>query len=348
VNPYHHAVSSAKLHGGRAEDYLQLHQWFDESKAFFPDFRHRALRHHAEGIFLAERIFGPTLTNSAGRIVPVRVLSEQHVKEDLGRIPTVQDWLECLAPQSWMIRSGKVEACQPKSSSSRPPEEPVIDLNELCKSPRDSEGGADSGEKDNDEPARFRNHYQCPKCGGSWSDDWSAACDDDCPHCGERHVPPVESEDLPAERQEAPADSRPSHTPCAGPDQLTKDQLAAIVRALQEHMFLDLDAREGDFWNPDKQVSPSDLYEHVYGLLEQHGVCPSEELLLRERQRATILAALRHWQNGPGNDINQARAEFGQFDNLQPLTADQIDDLCEQINQADQLWPLDTSEPALP
>ncbi len=27
------------------------------------DFRHRALRHHAEGIFMAETIFGSTITH---------------------------------------------------------------------------------------------------------------------------------------------------------------------------------------------------------------------------------------------------------------------------------------------
>ncbi len=70
MNPYHHALSSARKHGGEPHDYLPLHAWFDESKAFFPDIRHRALRHHAEGIFLAERIFGPTLTNREGRVIP--------------------------------------------------------------------------------------------------------------------------------------------------------------------------------------------------------------------------------------------------------------------------------------
>ena len=27
---YHHALSSAKKWGGTAEDYMQLHNWFDE------------------------------------------------------------------------------------------------------------------------------------------------------------------------------------------------------------------------------------------------------------------------------------------------------------------------------
>jgi hypothetical protein len=106
MNPFHHAESSARRYGGAAEDYLALHQWFDESKAFFPDVRHRALRHHAEGIFLAEKIFGPVLRTSTGRDVPSRFVGEQHVKEDLGWIPTVQDWLSCMSVQPWMLRVG--------------------------------------------------------------------------------------------------------------------------------------------------------------------------------------------------------------------------------------------------
>ena len=104
MHPYHHAESSARKYGGKPEDYLPLHQWFDESKAFFPDIRHRALRHHAEGIFLCERLFGVTLVNSQGREVPVRFLGEQHVQEDLRWIPTAQDWLRCIKPEPWMLR----------------------------------------------------------------------------------------------------------------------------------------------------------------------------------------------------------------------------------------------------
>jgi hypothetical protein len=102
AHPLQHAQSSARKFGGKPEDYLAIHNCFDESKSFFTDFRHRALRHHAEGIFLAERIFSVTLVNSDGERVPVRYVGEQHVKEDLGRIPTVQDWLSQISPQRWM------------------------------------------------------------------------------------------------------------------------------------------------------------------------------------------------------------------------------------------------------
>jgi hypothetical protein len=89
---YHHALSSVKKWGGTPEDFLPLHQWFDESKSITADFRHRALRHHAEGIFMLERFFGPTLTLSTGRVVPVRLIGEQHVREDLGFIPSFADF----------------------------------------------------------------------------------------------------------------------------------------------------------------------------------------------------------------------------------------------------------------
>lgn len=108
ANPWHHAVSSARRHGGVPEDYLAIHQWFDASKAHLPDFRHRALRHHSEGIFECERQFGPTVQNADGRHVPTRWIGEQHVQEDLGCIPTLADWLMKIAPEPWMNRSRRL------------------------------------------------------------------------------------------------------------------------------------------------------------------------------------------------------------------------------------------------
>ena len=102
ANPYHHSVSSSRKYGGKPEDYQHIHDWFDESKMMMADFRHRALRHHAEGIFMCERIFGHTIKNSVGRVIPVRWIGEQHVKEDLGRIPSIQDWYSQIRPLRWM------------------------------------------------------------------------------------------------------------------------------------------------------------------------------------------------------------------------------------------------------
>jgi hypothetical protein len=108
-HPYHHAVSSARKHGGVPEDYLALHDWFDASKEHLANFRHRALRHHTQGIFEAERVFGPTIRNSEGKEIPTRILGEQHVREDCGRIPTLADWLSKIPGERWMVDAVKLE-----------------------------------------------------------------------------------------------------------------------------------------------------------------------------------------------------------------------------------------------
>ncbi len=42
----------------------------------------------------------------------------------------------------------------------------------------------------------FRNFYKCAGCNHEWPDEWSCMCDDDCPHCGARHMSPYKSDDL--------------------------------------------------------------------------------------------------------------------------------------------------------
>jgi hypothetical protein len=109
AHPYHHALSSVNKWGGTVWDYIRVHDWFDESKQITADFRHRALRHHAEGIFMAETIFGPIITISTGKVVPVRWIGEQHVLEDLGFIPSFADWVKAVRPEPWMGRAQKLD-----------------------------------------------------------------------------------------------------------------------------------------------------------------------------------------------------------------------------------------------
>ena len=71
-NPYYHCVSSAKRFGGVPEDYAELHEWFDRGKASQPNYKHRCLSHHSQGIFDAMQVFGQTLTISTGAKVPVQ------------------------------------------------------------------------------------------------------------------------------------------------------------------------------------------------------------------------------------------------------------------------------------
>jgi hypothetical protein len=104
-HPMHHATSSASRFGGKPEDYQAIHNWLDATKEVMCDFRHRALRHHSQGVFEAERVFGMTIQNSDGTRVPVRYVAEQHIKEDCGGIvPTVSDWLSRIRPEGWMSR----------------------------------------------------------------------------------------------------------------------------------------------------------------------------------------------------------------------------------------------------
>lgn len=106
-NSYHHAVSASRKWGGTPADYLPIEEFIDGSKQAMGDVRHRALYHHTLGVFLVEAVFGPTITiakkNGTGTYeVPTREIAERHIVEDLGRIPSPSDWLECMNIQPWM------------------------------------------------------------------------------------------------------------------------------------------------------------------------------------------------------------------------------------------------------
>lgn len=110
----HHAISTARLYGGKPENFQAVHDWFDASKESFGDFRHRAVRHHAEGIFECEKVFGVAIKNSYGRLVPVRLIGEQHVKEDCGGlIPSRKDWLVRIQPELWMSKGYTIAGIEP-------------------------------------------------------------------------------------------------------------------------------------------------------------------------------------------------------------------------------------------
>ena len=132
THPHFHAESSVKLWGGTVHDYMPIHDWLDATKEMYADFRHRALRHHAQGIFEAERIFGKVLVNSDGRAVPVRYIAELHVKEDCGgRIPSVSDWLSQIRLATWMSRG-----YPPDARLARLPAEPSLPAHEPAAIPR--------------------------------------------------------------------------------------------------------------------------------------------------------------------------------------------------------------------
>lgn len=114
MTPYKHAQSSSQKWGGNAEDYIALHDWFDETKQYTGDWTHRVLRHHSAGVQWAIEKFGHTITNSKNQKIPTKLLAEQHLMEDCGFIPTPKDYLSPLVknPEKWMLVVGKTTKTQ--------------------------------------------------------------------------------------------------------------------------------------------------------------------------------------------------------------------------------------------
>ena len=70
-------------------------------------------RHHSEGIFECEKVFGNSFINSDGKTVYTRYVGEQHVKEDCNNyIPTAKEWVNMISsgkPKEWAIKTLKIE-----------------------------------------------------------------------------------------------------------------------------------------------------------------------------------------------------------------------------------------------
>ncbi len=58
--------------------------------------------------------------------------------------------------------------------------------------PRESPGH--KPHKSESGPRLFVNHYHCPRCGETWQDEWSCACNDECPGCGLKDIEPFQSD----------------------------------------------------------------------------------------------------------------------------------------------------------
>ncbi|MDM1543909.1 hypothetical protein [Empedobacter sp. 189-2] len=109
MKPHIHAKSSVKKFGGKLEDYLEIHQLLDSSKAAFADNRHRALTHNSWFInTILPKIFGDTIVNNDGITVSVIDIAERHILEDFGMqfIPSAQDYLVEMKHEAWMNGQG--------------------------------------------------------------------------------------------------------------------------------------------------------------------------------------------------------------------------------------------------
>jgi len=112
VNSWNHAVSAAHKWGGRPEDYIEIEEFIDSSKKIIGDVRHRSLYHHTEGAWLCQRIFGRVIA-IGHKQVPVRLIAERHILEDLGWLPSPADYIGGMPIKPWM--SGKQSKTVPLS-----------------------------------------------------------------------------------------------------------------------------------------------------------------------------------------------------------------------------------------
>jgi hypothetical protein len=112
VNSWYHAQSAARKWGGRPEDYIDLEEFIDSSKKIIGDIRHRSLYHHTAGAWLCQQVFGRTL-EIGHKQVPVRLVAEQHIIEDLGWLPSPKDYVDNMKLAPWM--GGKRERTDPLS-----------------------------------------------------------------------------------------------------------------------------------------------------------------------------------------------------------------------------------------
>lgn len=114
MNSWNHAQSAARKWGGKPEDYIEIEEFIDSSKQVLGDVRHRSMYHHTTGVWLCQRIFGRVLeiprASGDGVIeVPVRLIAERHVLEDLGWLPSPADYINGMPIKPWMSGSQRKE-----------------------------------------------------------------------------------------------------------------------------------------------------------------------------------------------------------------------------------------------
>lgn len=107
MKAYLHGKIHAKKYGGVPEDYADIDDFIDSTKQAVADVRHRAILHSAFGCFLVERMFGRTRRNSDGREYSPRDIAEDHIQQDLGFIPTMEQYLNNMTIQPWMSGTEK-------------------------------------------------------------------------------------------------------------------------------------------------------------------------------------------------------------------------------------------------
>lgn len=114
MNSWNHARSAARKWGGTPEHYIDIEEFIDSSKKIIGDVRHRSVYHHTEGVWLCQRIFGrvleiPRASGEGTLQVPVRLVAERHILEDLGWLPSPADYLQGMPIKAWMSGARRTE-----------------------------------------------------------------------------------------------------------------------------------------------------------------------------------------------------------------------------------------------
>lgn len=108
--PIDHSRLHSRNFGGKPSDYLKIDKWIDQTKFHISTWQHRCWLHNTAGVKLCEDFFGDTITNSDGNEIPVREIARQHILQDLGRVPTLQEWIKGIQEnkfETWMNNPNK-------------------------------------------------------------------------------------------------------------------------------------------------------------------------------------------------------------------------------------------------
>ena len=106
AKPIHHAINSVNKFGGKIEDYEPIHSLMDWSTSAHAKMAHRVVFHNEYGHSLVEDLVPMTVFNQdSGRLVYTRMVADQHTEEDLGFIPTLEDWDKEFDPKHEFVRA---------------------------------------------------------------------------------------------------------------------------------------------------------------------------------------------------------------------------------------------------
>ncbi len=103
-----HSQQSAAAFGGIWSDYLHVHQTLNSSREVLADRRHQRMLHNAWGVTLLLRLLGDTFTRASdGITVSLRPVLEEHIRRDLGHMPTLDESVADIAIEPWMYRGAR-------------------------------------------------------------------------------------------------------------------------------------------------------------------------------------------------------------------------------------------------